>query len=58
MSEANVLRSVVMRRLQMAMSMATAGELDRAARFLEFAREVRHGKKRQRQGWRGRKGAN
>jgi hypothetical protein len=55
MDEGNVLRSVVMRRLQMAMSMATAGELDRAARFLEFARQVRYGKRKQRQGWRGRR---
>ena len=28
--------------------MATAGEIDRAARFLEFAREVRLGKRKQR----------
>ena len=28
--------------------MATAGELHRAAQFLEFAREVRSGKRRQR----------
>lgn len=55
MQDAVAIRSVVMRRLQMAMSMATAGELDRAARFLEFARETRQGKKRQRQGWRGRR---
>jgi hypothetical protein len=30
------------------MAMATAGELHRAADFLEFARQIRHGKRRQR----------
>jgi hypothetical protein len=34
--------------------MATASELHRAADLLEFALDVRKGKKRQRAGWRGR----
>jgi hypothetical protein len=55
MDEGQVMRSVVVRRLQAAMSMATSGELQRAAQFLEFARQVRYGKKAQRQGWRGRR---
>ena len=37
------------------MAMATASELHRAADFLEFAAEVRKGKRRQRTGWRGRR---
>lgn len=57
MDDGQVMRSVVMRRLQAAMSMATSSELQRAAQFLEFARQVRYGKKAQRQGWRGKKAA-
>jgi hypothetical protein len=45
----------MVRRLQAAMSVATAGELHRAADFLEFARDVRRGKRQQRSGWRGRR---
>lgn len=48
------LREVEIRRLRRAIAMATAGELHRAAQFLEFAREVRKGKRQQRSGWRGR----
>lgn len=46
-------RDVEMKRLRRAVAMATAGELHRAAQFLEFAREVRLGKRAQRVGWRG-----
>ena len=35
-----------MAELRAAVSFATAGELDRAAQFLDFAREVRSGKRR------------
>ena len=45
----------MMRRLQAAMSVATTGELHRAADLLEFARDVRRGKRQQRSGWRGRR---
>lgn len=48
------LRVTQERRLRRLIAMATTGELYRAADFLEFAREVRLGKRRQRQGWRGR----
>lgn len=47
-------RDVEIRRLRQAVAMATAGELHRASEFLEFAREVRVGKRLQRVGWRGR----
>jgi hypothetical protein len=40
------LREAQMRRLRRAMAMATAGELHRAADFLEFAAKVRRGKRR------------
>lgn len=36
------------------MAMATAGDLHRCADLLEFAIEVRRGKRQQRSGWRGR----
>lgn len=51
------LRDIQLRRLRRAMAMATAGELHRAADLLEFAADVRRGKRQQRAGWRGRKGA-
>jgi hypothetical protein len=35
-----------MNKLRAAVSFATAGELERAAQFLDFAREVRSGKRR------------
>jgi len=37
-----------MAKLRSAVSFATAGELHRAAQFLDFAREVRSGKRRMR----------
>jgi hypothetical protein len=48
-------RSVVMRRLALASAMATTGDLQRAAEFLEWARDIRRGKREARQGWRGRR---
>ena len=42
------LRDLEIQRLRRAIAMATAGELHRAAQFLEFAREVRRGKRQQR----------
>lgn len=45
-----VLRQKASQRLNEAHSMATAGEIERAAMFLEFAREVRVGKRNQRNG--------
>jgi hypothetical protein len=40
------LRQQAMAKLRAAVSFATAGELHRAAEFLDFAREVRSGKRR------------
>lgn len=44
--EAARLRQAAMAKLRAAVSFATAGELHRAAEFLDFAREVRSGKRR------------
>lgn len=44
--EAAQLRQAAMAKLRAAVSFATAGELHRAAEFLDFAREVRSGKRR------------
>lgn len=44
--DAAKLRQQAMAKLRAAVSFATAGELHRAADFLDFAREVRSGKRR------------
>ena len=44
--DAAQLRQAAMAKLRAAVSFATAGELHRAAEFLDFAREVRSGKRR------------
>lgn len=46
MDDAAKLRQQAMAKLRDAVSFATAGELVRAALFLDFAREVRSGKRR------------
>lgn len=46
MDDAAHLRQQAMAKLRAAVSFATAGELHRAAEFLDFAREVRSGKRR------------
>lgn len=46
MDDAARLRQQAMTKLRAAVSFATAGELHRAAEFLDFAREVRSGKRR------------
>jgi hypothetical protein len=44
--DAAFLRHQALNKLRAAVSFATAGELHRAAEFLDFAREVRSGKRR------------
>jgi len=44
--DATRLRQQALNKLRVAVSFATAGELHRAADFLDFAREVRSGKRR------------
>ena len=46
MDDATYLRQQALNKLRAAVSFATAGELHRAAQFLDFAREVRSGKRR------------
>lgn len=46
MDDAAFLRHQALNKLRAAVSFATAGELHRAAEFLDFAREVRSGKRR------------
>ena len=46
MDDAAKLRQAALNKLRQAVSFATAGELHRAADFLDFAREVRSGKRR------------
>lgn len=46
MDDAARLRREALAKLRAAVSFATAGELHRAAEFLDFAREVRSGKRR------------
>lgn len=46
MDDAAFLRREALNKLRSAVSFATAGELHRAAEFLDFAREVRSGKRR------------
>ena len=46
MDDAAKLRQQALNKLRQAVSFATAGELHRAADFLDFAREVRSGKRR------------
>jgi len=48
------LRDLQLKRLRRAIAMATTSELHRASDLLEFALEVRRGKRQQRAGWRGR----
>ena len=48
MDDAARLRQAAMAQLRAAVSFATAGEISRAAQFLDFAREVRSGKRRMR----------
>lgn len=48
MDDAAQLRQAAMAQLRAAVSFATAGEISRAAQFLDFAREVRSGKRRMR----------
>ena len=47
------MRRVILARLTRASAMATTGELQRAAEFLEWAKDVRRGKRLRRSGWRG-----
>lgn len=44
--DAAILREHALAKLRSAVGFATAGELVRAAQFLDFAREVRSGKRR------------
>lgn len=46
MEDGIYLRQRAMAKLRNAVSFATAGEIDRAAAFLDFAREIRSGKRR------------
>jgi hypothetical protein len=52
--DAAYLRQQAMNKLRVAVTFATAGELHRAAEFLDFAREIRSGKTRLRRGARSR----
>ena len=49
-------RAEVLRMLNTAVSEATAGEIHRAADFLEAARKIRLGKRQIRSKWRGKAG--
>jgi len=46
-------RKEVLKMLSVAVSQATAGEIQRAAQFLEAARDIRRGKRDIRTMWRG-----
>lgn len=58
MEEAQKLRKMALDQLRAALTFATAGEIARAAQFLDFAREVRSGKQRLRAGSRRRSAHN
>lgn len=53
----DISRDIELRRMHRALTMATAGEIHRASKFLEEARQIRLGKRKLREGWRGRTAA-